>query len=69
MSDIWDALATDYDAWYETPLGTFVLEVEIAALLSLSGELTSGRGLEVGCGTGQFGRIFARKGVWMVGVD
>ncbi|MEW6716535.1 MAG: class I SAM-dependent methyltransferase [Chloroflexota bacterium] len=67
--DIWDELAPHYDDWFETPAGAFVLGAEIAALLHLTGDLTGLRGLEVGCGTGQFGRAFARQGAWMVGLD
>jgi SAM-dependent methyltransferase len=69
MTDLWDTLAPNYDAWYATPLGAFVLEAEIAALMALIGEVTNVRGLEIGCGTGQFGRAFAQRGARMVGVD
>jgi ubiquinone/menaquinone biosynthesis C-methylase UbiE len=69
MTHLWDTLARNYDTWYETSLGAFALEAEIAALLTLAGDLTMQRGLEVGCGTGQFGKAFARHGAWMVGVD
>ena len=69
MSEIWDALAPEYDAWYDTTVGAFTLEVEIAAGLNLAGDLTQVSGLEVGSGTGQFGQAFARQGAWMVGVD
>ena len=69
MIDPWDQIAPQYDAWYATPLGAFALEVEIAALVALGGQLTGRRGLEVGCGTGQFGRVFTQRGVRMFGVD
>ncbi|HEY4690955.1 MAG TPA: class I SAM-dependent methyltransferase [Anaerolineae bacterium] len=69
MIDPWDQIAPQYDAWYATPLGAFAREVEIAALDALGGQLTGRRGLEVGCGTGQFGKAFAQGGVRMVGVD
>lgn len=36
-SDVWDTLAPGYDVWYETPLGAFVLGVELAALVGLAG--------------------------------
>src|SRR3990172_4055932 len=69
LIDLWDQVAPEYDAWYAAPLGAFALEVEIAALVALGGQLTGRRGLEVGCGTGQLGRAFAQGGVRMVGVD
>jgi len=52
LIDPWDQIAPQYDAWYATPLGAFALEVEIAALVALGGQLAGRRGLEVGCGTG-----------------
>lgn len=68
-SDVWDALAPGCDVWYETPLGAFVLGVELAALVGLAGERVSRYVLEVGCGTGRFGRAFAERGARVIGVD
>lgn len=66
---MWDALAPEYDAWYETPLGAFVLRVEVVSLVGLAGEVTEKCALEVGCGTGRFGRAFAERGACVTGVD
>lgn len=67
--DVWDALAPSYDDWYATPVGAFAHGAEVAALVALAGELGGVRGIEIGCGTGQFTRAFAQRGARMVGVD
>lgn len=68
-ASLWDVIAPEYDAWYSGPVGSYVLDKEIAALTTLVGERPGRFGLDVGCGTGQFSRAFARFGLTMVGVD
>lgn len=68
-SNVWDALTPQYDAWYDTPLGAFVLQVEVGALAELAGQLSGASGLEVGCGTGRFGRALTQLGARMIGID
>lgn len=56
-----DEIADEYEAWYSSPLGSFVIAEEHEALLeAVSG--ATGRLLEVGAGTGWWSRILARRG-------
>lgn len=56
-----DEIADEYEAWYASPLGSFVVAEEQEALLeTLAG--ASGSLLEVGAGTGWWSRILARRG-------
>ena len=58
-----------YDAWYDTPRGRWIGDVEWALLRSAL-ELRSGDSLlDVGCGTGHFTRRAAAKGAQVVGLD
>lgn len=56
-----DEIADAYEAWYATPLGSFVVAEEQEALLeAVAG--ASGSLLEVGAGTGWWSLILARRG-------
>jgi ubiquinone/menaquinone biosynthesis C-methylase UbiE len=56
-----DEIADEYEAWYASPLGSFVVAEEQEALLeAVAG--ASGSLLEVGAGTGWWSRILARHG-------
>jgi ubiquinone/menaquinone biosynthesis C-methylase UbiE len=58
-----------YDAWYDTPRGRWIGEVEWALLRSAL-ELRPGDSvLDVGCGTGHFTRRAAAEGAQIVGLD
>lgn len=62
--------AGGYEAWYHSPRGAWIGELELRLLRSL---LRPGRGdslLDVGCGTGYFTRRLAgESGVHVVGLD
>ena len=62
--------AEEYDAWYRTPRGRWVGDVEYALL---SGMLCARQGetlLDIGCGTSYFTRRFARNAsLAAVGID
>lgn len=58
-----------YDAWYRTPRGAWIGEIE-QRLLGEALAPSPGEGLiDVGCGTGYFTRRFARDGLAVTGVD
>lgn len=64
------ALAARYERWYATPAGRRAEAVERALLVCALDGLAPGAGvLEVGCGTGRFGRWLARQGYRVVGLD
>jgi SAM-dependent methyltransferase len=62
--------AATYDAWYRTPRGAWIGDVE-HALLARALRVEAGESLlDVGCGTGYFTRRFARDcGSGVVGLD
>lgn len=59
----------DYDAWYDTPRGRWIGEVELRLLAHLLGPRTGGTLLDVGCGTGWLTRGFAADANRIVGLD
>ena len=59
-----------YDAWYDTPRGRWMGDLETALLTRLLKPEAGERILDVGCGTGWFTRRLARDhAVHMTGVD
>ncbi len=59
----------DYDAWYDTPRGTWIAAREFALLHRLMAPVAGATLLDVGCGTGRFSRRFAAAGLEVTGVD
>ncbi len=59
-----------YDAWYDTPRGSWIGEVEFALLRSLLRPAPAESLIDVGCGTGYFTRRFSiDAGLRVTGVD
>lgn len=61
--------ASAYDAWYHTPRGAWIGEVEYRLLQRLLAPLSGESLLDVGCGTGYFTRRFAQDGLAVSGID
>jgi SAM-dependent methyltransferase len=59
----------EYDAWYDTPRGRWIGEVEYHLLERLLAPDAGESLLDVGCGTGWFSRRFAAAGLDVTGVD
>ena len=56
-----EGIAAEYETWYSTALGAYVVEREQEAVLeAVSGE--AGRLLDVGAGTGWWSRVLAGRG-------
>jgi SAM-dependent methyltransferase len=64
-----DARATSYDRWYETPLGAFADRVEREAIFGLLRPQSGERILDIGCGTGRYALELSRLGARAVAVD
>jgi SAM-dependent methyltransferase len=58
-----------YDAWYRTPRGAWIGELEYSLVSRLLGAGAGDGILDVGCGTGYFGRRFLAAGMRVTGVD
>ncbi len=59
-----------YDAWYDTPRGRWIAQVEYALLRSLLRLSRESSLLDIGCGTGHFTRRFARETIGpVIGLD
>ena len=58
-----------YDAWYRTPRGRWIGEVEFALLVRLLHPAPGHTLLDVGCGSGYFSRRFAGAGLAVTGLD
>lgn len=69
MEEKFDAIANEYDLWFETPVGRVVKELELKALLEAIGDLNGKKMLEVGIGTGLFAMEFRKLGAEVYGID
>ncbi|MBI3752513.1 MAG: class I SAM-dependent methyltransferase [Deltaproteobacteria bacterium] len=58
---------TEYDAWYETPLGSLCDRLEKEAIFALF--KPKGIVLDVGCGTGNYSLELAQQGIKVIGID
>lgn len=66
---LFDKQADSYDAWYDTPMGKFIDEVETQLAFSMFKPEPSMKVLDVGCGTGNFSVKLAQQGCQITGID
>lgn len=60
----------DYDAWYDSPRGRWIDEIEYRLVDDQLAARVGARILDVGCGTGWFTRRFASvRGLHVTGID
>lgn len=64
-----DALATSYDEWYETPLGRLVDRLEKEAVFGLMEAKSGALALDLSCGTGNYALELSGRSLRVVGVD
>jgi len=63
-------VALGYESWYETAYGRLVDRIETGLILERLAQLPPGASLlEIGCGTGWFGRALAQRGFRVAGLD
>lgn len=58
-----------YDAWYITPRGRWIGEIEYRLLIELLRPAPGASVVDVGCGSGYFARRLARDGYRVSGID
>jgi ubiquinone/menaquinone biosynthesis C-methylase UbiE len=59
----------NYDAWYNTPRGRWIGDIEFALLWRMLNGRSGDSILDVGCGTGWFTHRFANEGLATTGLD
>lgn len=64
-----DPHAADYDAFYDTPLGRYVDEVEKAVLADMARPVAGELALDIGCGTGAHTLWLAEQRLHVTGLD
>ncbi|MFQ6051057.1 MAG: class I SAM-dependent methyltransferase [Candidatus Hydrothermarchaeota archaeon] len=69
MSKLFDGVAERYDLWYESPIGSYALELEKEMILRFSEPKRGEKILDIGCGTGVFASSFAKLGLDVTCLD
>lgn len=63
------SLASSYDKWYSTPLGSLCDKLEKDAVFSLANVKEGELALDVSCGTGNYSLELKRRGARVIGLD
>jgi ubiquinone/menaquinone biosynthesis C-methylase UbiE len=63
------AVAEEYDAYYDTPVGQRIDQVEQRLVARHLAQLDTGHLLEIGCGTGHWTEYFAGRGFTITALD
>jgi len=63
-----DKIALKYDAWYLTPIGSYVDATEKEQVFSLW-HTKQGLVLDLGCGTGNYTAVLNKQGIKVIGLD
>lgn len=66
---LFDRLSSEYDSWYQTPLGALADALEQQAVFTLVGEVKDKVALDASCGTGNYALALARRGAQVTAVD
>jgi len=66
---VFDSIASSYDSWYESKMGSFVDRVETDLALELFKVKQGMHVLDIGCGTGNFSIKLAGMGCRVTGID
>jgi len=69
MGEVFDTIAREYDAWYETEIGRLVHEIEKEIIFDLLRPEPGQKVLDLGCGTGHYSIELAQKGLEVTGID
>jgi len=69
VSQIFDPVAKDYDAWYKTDRGCLVHEIEMEMVFDLLKPKPGEKVLDFGCGTGHYSIELAKMGLQVTGLD
>ncbi|BHH85341.1 class I SAM-dependent methyltransferase [Desulforhopalus sp. 52FAK] len=66
---LFDTWTEKYDNWFETPVGQYVKQYELALLLEMLDPQPGDLIFDAGCGTGVFTRDIIHRGTKIVGMD
>ena len=69
MDSPFDSIASEYDQWYETPMGRYVDRVQKRAMLKMARPLRGEKALDIGSGTGNLTKVLYGLGLEVTGID
>jgi ubiquinone/menaquinone biosynthesis C-methylase UbiE len=69
MESPFDSIASEYDHWYETPMGRYVDRVQKRAMMKMARPNRGEKALDLGCGTGNLTEVLCRLDLEVAGID